>query len=90
MTHNKEQKEKKDKDLKLKEVHKAWGQAEADVIKSLLESHGIPCSFRGRIAQFVYPFTADGLGEIKVFVPEEDYELAKALLENKVKEDDSE
>jgi hypothetical protein len=90
MTHNKEEKKKKDKDIKLKEVHKAWGQAEAEVIKSLLESHGIACSLRGRIAQFVYPFTADGLGEIKIFVPEEDYETAKELLENKGKENKTE
>lgn len=74
---------KKDPNVRLKEVQKVWGDAEAEVIKSYLESNGIPCIFRGRMAQSVYPLTADGLGEIKILVSEEDYELAKKLLEVK-------
>lgn len=70
-------------DLKLKEVHKVWGQNEADVIKSFLESMGIPCYFQGRIVQSIYPFSTDGLGEIKILVPEKDYETARKLLENR-------
>ena len=79
-------KDKKDEDqgLQLKEVHKVWGPAEAEVIKSFLQSHGISCLFRGQVVQSVHPFSADGLGEIKIFVSEKDYDLAKKLLEKKI------
>lgn len=78
-------KDKKDEDqgLQLKEVHKVWGPAEAEVIRSFLQSHGISCLFRGQVVQSVHPFSADGLGEIKIFVSAKDYDLAKKLLEKK-------
>lgn len=78
---DKEEKKKKD-DLQLKEVHKVWGPAEAEVIKSYLESNGISCAFRGKVTQSVHPFSADGLGEIKILVSQKDYALAKKLLES--------
>lgn len=71
-------------DMKLKQVIKVWGPAEAEVIKSFLESHGIPCIFRGKVVQSIHPFSANGLGEIKILVSEKDYKLAKKLLEEKV------
>lgn len=77
---------KKDKrDLQLKEVCKVWGPAEAEVIKSFLKSHDIPCIFRGQVVQSVHPFSADGLGEIKILVPEKHFALAKKLLHQKTK-----
>jgi hypothetical protein len=83
MNHEKDNNEKPDKketDQKLKEVHKVWGLAEAEVLKSYLESQGIPCYFQSKILHTVYPFTADGLGEIKIFVLEKDFEAARELL----------
>jgi hypothetical protein len=81
---DKNKKEKKsEEDLGLKEVHKVWGPVEADVIKSFLQSHGISCLLRGKVVQSVHPFSADGLGEIKIFVPKKDYALAKNLLKEK-------
>ncbi len=77
-------KEKKlEEDLGLKEVHTVWGPVEADVIKSFLESNGISCLFRGKVVQSVHPFSADGLGEVKIFVSKKDFALAKKLLEDK-------
>lgn len=77
---------KKDKrDFQLKEVCKVWGPAEAEVIKSFLKSHGIPCIFRGQVVQSVHPFSADGLGEIKILVLEKHFALAKKLLHQKTK-----
>jgi len=67
----------------LKELIRVWGPVEAEVIKSLLESEGIPCFFKGLMLQTLYPFSADGMGEIKIFVPEKDLEIAKKLLENR-------
>jgi hypothetical protein len=68
--------------LDLKEVRRVWGPVEAEVIKNFLESEGIPCFFKGLMLQTLYPFSADGLGEIRIFVPEKDYETAKKLLES--------
>lgn len=67
----------------LKELCRVWGPAEAEVIKSFLKSHGISCIFRGQVVQSIHPFSADGLGEIKILVPEKDLSLAKKLLEQK-------
>ncbi|MFQ6069289.1 MAG: putative signal transducing protein [Candidatus Aminicenantales bacterium] len=73
-------KESKDPDSKLVEVKKVWGVAEAEVIKSYLENNGIPCLYRGQVVQSIHPFTADGLGEIKILVFEKDLKLARKLL----------
>jgi hypothetical protein len=67
----------------LKEVTRVQGPVEAEVIKNFLESQGISCFFKGLIVPSVHPFSADGLGEIKIFVQEEDWETAKSLLENR-------
>lgn len=73
-----------DSDAKIKEVYSVWGPAEAEVIKSFLESHGIQCILKGLVVQSVHPFSADGLGEIKIFVLEKDYALARKLITEKV------
>jgi len=83
MDKNKEKEKKSEEESQLKEVHKVWGPVEADVIKSFLESHGISCLLRGKVVQSVHPFSADGLGEIKIFVPKKDYALAKKLIKEK-------
>ena len=77
MDENNKKEKKPDEELKLKELHKVWGQVEADVIRSFLASHGISCLLRGKVVQSVHPFSADGLGEIKIFVPEKDLALLK-------------
>jgi hypothetical protein len=64
----------------LKEVHRVWGLAEAEVIKGLLESNGIECIFQGRNVQTVYPISTDGLGEIWIMVKYRYYDPAMALL----------
>jgi hypothetical protein len=73
-------------DLRLKELTSVCGPAEADVIKSFLESLGIPCIFKGRVVQSIHPFSVDGLGEVRIFVPEKDYETAKKIIETKPEE----
>jgi len=52
------------------------------VIKSLLESQGISCILKGLVVQSIHAFSVNGLGEIKIFVNETDYELAKKLIES--------
>lgn len=69
--------------MKLKELTRAWGLAEAEVIRSFLESNSIRCVFRHDMVQSIYPISVDGLGEIKIFVSESDLPVAKRLLEEK-------
>ena len=68
--------------LDLQEVTRVHGPVEAEVIKNFLEAEGVPCFFKGLTVPSVHPFTADGLGEIRIFVPAKDLETAKSLLEN--------
>jgi hypothetical protein len=83
VTAKKNKKQSKDQESEFKEVYKAWGSPEAEVIKSFLESHGIPCLLKGLVVQSVHPFTMDGLGEIKIFVPEKDHPVAEKLLKSR-------
>lgn len=71
---------KVNKDLKLRELTRVMGPVEAEVIRNFLESQGIPCILRGQMAQAIYPFSVDGMGEIRVMVSEADYPVAKELL----------
>jgi len=75
-----EDKTKVDKSLKLRELTRVMGPVEAEVLKNFLESQGILCVLRGQMAPTVYPFSVDGMGEIKVMVSEADFPLAKDLL----------
>ncbi|MBA7474336.1 hypothetical protein ES707_09684 [subsurface metagenome] len=52
------------------EVYKAAGELEAQVIKGLLESYGIPCFLKSHAAPSVHMFAVDGLGEVKIMVLE--------------------
>ncbi|MBN2206794.1 MAG: DUF2007 domain-containing protein [Candidatus Aminicenantes bacterium] len=81
-----------EQDQELKELLKVYGPVEADVIKSFLESQGIPCILRGRMVQSVMPYTVDGLAEIRVLVADKDFEAAALLLDNakKFQEDEEE
>ncbi len=78
-------KKKTEDELRLEELHRVWGPVEAEVIKTFLESHGISCFLRGKVVQSVHPFSADGLGEIKIFVPRKDLSIAEKLLKKKLK-----
>jgi hypothetical protein len=65
---------------KLVEVYRARGEAEAQIVKSKLESYGIPSIIISNAAPSVYAFTVDGMGEYKVMVWEELAEEAKELV----------
>ena len=51
------------------EVARAGDRAEALVVQSLLEAHGIQVVVRTRIAQSVHPFTVGDQGEVRILVP---------------------
>lgn len=54
---------------------------EAEVMKSHLESEGIPSILRYEGAGLVYGVTVDGLGETKVLVPAELADEAREILQ---------
>ena len=67
-------------DTRLKLLQTVQGPVEAEIIKSLLESNGISCILKGLVVQSVHAFSVDGLGEIKIYVDEKDFDLAKELI----------
>jgi hypothetical protein len=68
---------------KLVEVYKARTEMEAQVIKSLLESFGIPSVLRSNAAPTVHMFTIDGLAQVKVMVLDSRAAEARELIESK-------
>ena len=64
----------------LTELHRC-DQAEAMVVKSLLESEGIPALLRSRLALSVHPFSVGAQGEIVVLVPESELGRSRVLLD---------
>jgi len=64
-------------------VHVAQGELEANVVKSHLESEGIPVLLQYESAGRVFGLTVDGLGEIRILVPLELAEEAKRIIKPK-------
>jgi hypothetical protein len=61
-------------------VYTAFGQLQAQVIKTKLESAGIPALLDYESAGVVLGITVDGLGEVRVMVPEALAQEAEELL----------
>ena len=62
-------------------IKKVQGEACANIIKSHLESEGIPAILKYESAGIIYGITVDGLGEISILVPQEVAEDAKKIIE---------
>ena len=56
------------------------GELAAQVIKSHLESEGIPVLLKYESAGIVYGLTIDGLGEVRILVPQEFAKEAKEMI----------
>jgi hypothetical protein len=65
---------------KIVEVYKARTEMEAEVIKGLLESFGIPSYLKSHAAPSVHWFTMDGLAEVRVMVLDSMAEEARRLI----------
>ena len=63
------------------EVYRATSEMEAQVIKGLLDTYGIPCLLKSHAARSVHMFTVDGMGEVRVMVWESMAEQARKLIE---------
>ena len=71
------------KNKQMVEVYQARGEAEAQIIKGLLESYGVPCFLKSQAAPSVHTFTVNGMGEVKVMVRESMAEKARRLIRGK-------
>jgi len=69
--------------MKMVEVYRAAGETEAQIIKGLLESNGIPCLLKSNAAPSVHAFIFDGMGIVKVMVQESLKDKAKRLIMEK-------
>ena len=59
------------------------GEVTANVIKSHLESEGIPVYLKYESAGLIYGITADGIGEVRILVPRERAREACEVIEPK-------
>ena len=58
----------------------AGGELHAQQIRAFLEANGIACAFRGEALRLTHGFTVDGLGQVEIFVPDDQAERARTLL----------
>ncbi|MCC7161574.1 MAG: DUF2007 domain-containing protein [Anaerolineae bacterium] len=65
---------------KLVEVYTTYGELQAQVIRTRLESAGIRAIFKND-ALGTLGFVVDGLGEFKILVDEKDEQAAREVLE---------
>ena len=73
----------KDKSKEMIEVYRAVGESEAQLIRGLLESYGIPSLLKSNAAPSVHMFVVDGMGDVRVMVWEEAAEKARELIEGR-------
>ncbi|MDD3677866.1 MAG: DUF2007 domain-containing protein [Dehalococcoidales bacterium] len=69
------------------EVYKAKGELEAQIIKGMLDSYDIPCILRSNAASSVHSFVFDGMGEVRVMVPESFAEEASTIINSEYQPD---
>ena len=62
------------------EVYKARTEMEAQIIKGLLESFGIPSYLKSHAAPSVHWFTMNGMAEVRVMVLDSMAEEARRLI----------
>lgn len=62
-------------------VSTVQGELQASVLKSHLESEGIPVLLKYESAGKVFGLTVDGLGEVRILVPRELADQARHIIE---------
>jgi hypothetical protein len=64
----------------LVEIYVARGEAEAQIIKGILDCYGIPSLLRAQASPSVHVFTVDGMGQVAILVRAEDADDARELI----------
>jgi hypothetical protein len=62
-------------------IKKVHGELIANIIKSHLESEGIPVFLKYESAGMIFAITVDGIGEIQILVPQDRTEEASKIIE---------
>jgi hypothetical protein len=65
-------------------VYTAFNHLEAEVVRGLLESEGIPASLQYESVGLVYGLTIDGMGETRVYVPDYLERRARQIIDEQV------
>jgi hypothetical protein len=73
----------------LEELAAIEGGLEAEIVKSKLESFGIPVLLRYEAAGRIFGITLDGLGKVRVMVPRSLLAEARRVLVDKAEDDGS-
>lgn len=66
---------------KLIEVWRTQGEVDAQIVRSLLESNGIPSMLSGESLRLTHGFTVDGLALVKILVRPRDARRACDIIE---------
>jgi hypothetical protein len=61
-------------------VFSAQGELELQLVRDLLDRHGVPSRYQGEALRLTHGFTADGLARVRIFVPLEHAARARDLL----------
>lgn len=72
--------ENNDQDIKIVELCRVPHEDEALAIESLLASCNIKCILQSDITRSIYPFTVDGLAEVRILVADSDLEKSKKII----------
>ncbi|MFB6214383.1 MAG: putative signal transducing protein [Candidatus Bipolaricaulia bacterium] len=72
------------------EIYRTWNEQKAGMIKELLGDYDIECYLSSHITHSVYPIPVDGLGEIRVMVPQEEEEKSRDIVGNFFSREDEE
>jgi hypothetical protein len=72
--------ENQDQDIKIVELCRVPHEDEALAIESLLASCNIKCILQSDITRSIYPFTVDGLAEVRILVADSDLEKSKEII----------
>jgi len=67
--------------MKLSHVYTTEGQLEAEMIKGFLEAQGIDVILSQESIGRTYGLTAGRLGQVKILVPETQFDEAKSILD---------
>jgi len=69
-------------------VHISSGLIHANIVRGRLESEGIATRLSYEAAGEIYAITVDGLGEVRILVPDEDADRAREILTQSFREED--
>jgi hypothetical protein len=64
-------------------IETVQGELAAQVMKTHLESEGIPVLLKSESLGKIYGFVVDGLGAVKILVPREFAEAAKQIIKER-------